>query len=51
MCVLIIVKLDVIGYWWLVFFVLFYFDIKYRVGSYNVDVDVFSCLLINIEIV
>lgn len=44
-------KFDVMGYWWLVVLVVFNFDIKYRLGRSNVDVDVFSCFLMSIEIV
>lgn len=36
-----IVKLDVIGYRWIVVLVVFDFDILYRLGWNNFDVDVF----------
>lgn len=51
MYVLIFVKLDVIGYWWFVELFNFNFNIVYRLGKKNQDVDGFSRMIYDIEVI
>lgn len=49
--VLFFVILDVIGYRWLVVLGIYDFDIKYRLGIYNKDVDILFRMLMFIDVV